>query len=414
MDPILDKLTKTRARMLLSNPWFGAQAMHLKFVEDNEHPTFSVDGTHMFFNREFAGSLNSRVLEFVLAHEVLHCSLRHCWRRNGRDAKTWNIATDYAINQILKDSGFMIHPQALLDSKFQGMTADQIYDLVRSEQRKQKNGAAQGQSGQSQESDQGTSGEQGEDSAQSPSGAGTGDSGEGSPQITGEVVDAPQKEGSGMAEAEEGNSEFDWQIATEQATRAAMKAGKMPGHLARLMEDSIRESNEDWVSILREFLQRLAPSNYSFRTPNRRIQGVTLPGIQRDVVGSLVLAVDTSGSVDEAMFKQFSEEFSSIVEEVRPHRVILIQADTRVSSYEEVQIGAPIELSRIGGGGTKFQPVFDKVHEEGEDPAALLYFTDLLPSDAPEEPDYPVLWVSPSWCENRTGFGQHVRISGVK
>ena len=44
-------------------------------------------------------------MDFVRCHEGMHRVLRHHLRMNDRDSELWNIATDYAINSILKKSG---------------------------------------------------------------------------------------------------------------------------------------------------------------------------------------------------------------------------------------------------------------------------------------------------------------------
>jgi len=54
-------------------------------------------------------------------------------------------------------------------------------------------------------------------------------------------------------------------------------------------------------------------------------------------------------------------------------------------------------LNVKGRGGTRFEPVFDYVRDNGIEPECLLYFTDLFPCDTPDPDwaDYPVLWVAP-------------------
>jgi hypothetical protein len=46
------------------------------------------------------------------------------------DPKKWNVAGDYALNQILVDSGFTLDDNWLIDNKFKGMSADEIYNLL--------------------------------------------------------------------------------------------------------------------------------------------------------------------------------------------------------------------------------------------------------------------------------------------
>lgn len=44
-----------------------------------------------------------------------------------------------------------------------------------------------------------------------------------------------------------------------------------------------------------------------------------------------------------------------------------------------------------GGGGTDFRPLFDRLAEESEPPAGVVYRTDLAGSFPDEPPQYPVI-----------------------
>jgi predicted metal-dependent peptidase len=78
---------------------------------------------------EFVDTLNSATLAGVLAHEVMHPALQHHVRRSGRDPKRWNEACDYAINPLLLDAGLSLPDGVLVDHRFRGMSAEQIYNL---------------------------------------------------------------------------------------------------------------------------------------------------------------------------------------------------------------------------------------------------------------------------------------------
>ena len=56
------------------------------------------------YNTKFIDSLTPKEAEFLFGHEVLHNVFEHMLVRIGdRDPQLWNIAADYAVNQILKD-----------------------------------------------------------------------------------------------------------------------------------------------------------------------------------------------------------------------------------------------------------------------------------------------------------------------
>jgi len=64
-----------------------------------------------------------------------------------------------------------------------------------------------------------------------------------------------------------------------------------------------------------------------------------------------------------------------------------------------------------GGGGTSFQPVFDKVAEMSIEPCCLVYFTDLENFDQIEQPPYPVMWVTTCKTSKEGEFGETIHLT---
>src|SRR5574343_230997 len=124
------QMALARTQLILRQGFFGMLALRLQFVERLDIPTLAVDGKHIFYNPDFVLSLSDKLTQSAVAHEVMHCALAHIGRRNGRDLKKWNVAGDYALNQILLDSKFQLGEGWLIDERFKGMSADQIYNLL--------------------------------------------------------------------------------------------------------------------------------------------------------------------------------------------------------------------------------------------------------------------------------------------
>ena len=106
-------------------------------------------------------------------------------------------------------------------------------------------------------------------------------------------------------------------------------------------------------------------------------------------MGELVLAVDTSGSIDVDLLQRFGAELRAAVDQTAPSRVRVIYCDTKVHRVDTFERGEEITLAPVGGGGTDFRPVFDAIEER---PACLVFFTDLCGRFPETAPDYPVLW----------------------
>ena len=411
------KLTRARTQLLLNQPFFGTLCLRLKLMT-GQVPTMATDGRRILYDPGFVNSLQPAELEAVLAHEVLHCALGHHCRRGQRDPELWNRAADYAINPLLLANGFCLPADALVDPAFDNLSAEEIYSRL------QKNGSGEN-SAQSPSADNRcrSTGPQ-DGSSQQPSGAPSpnqipnppiGASG-GKSGVTshagafGEVLDATDEDGKPASEAEKSRQQHEWNIAADQAIRSAKACGHEPTCIDRPLAES-RQSRQDWRTILRDFIAARAPSDYRWNPPNRRYiaSGLYLPSVQRAGLGTIVIGVDTSGSIGEEELEQFAGEISAISDDAQPEAIHVVYCDAAIQAVQEFGPSEPIHLEPKGGGGTDFRPVFTWIEENQVEPACLIYLTDLCCRSYPNPPDYPVLWVTDS---RRIGpFGETVQIS---
>jgi predicted metal-dependent peptidase len=192
---------------------------------------------------------------------------------------------------------------------------------------------------------------------------------------------------------------------------AARKAGTMPGDAERAVKD-VRESRTDWRNILKEFVDHTMPSDYSWLHPNRRFisQGIYLPGVEKENLGALLIAVDTSGSIDGALLNTFGSNIQAILSEARPEVVHVVYCDHRVQFTQEFTPDDTLALQPKGGGGTSFIPPFEWAKSKDLDVRAAIYLTD-LEGDFPPDPGYPVLWTTPEYINHVPPFGSVVRLT---
>ena len=184
-------------------------------------------------------------------------------------------------------------------------------------------------------------------------------------------------------------------MAVNQATTVARQAGKVPAGLNRTLEGAA-EASVDWREMLRRLWSDTIPADYSWMRPNRRHvwAGLYLPGVIREGVGEIAIAVDCSGSVNARQLRLFEAEVRSILEGQRPERVHVLYFDSEVQKVETYEAGQPFHLSPVGGGGTEFGPCFDWLDEHGIQPQTFVFLTDLYGSFPQSAPAYPVLWAS--------------------
>jgi predicted metal-dependent peptidase len=396
------RIQKARTTLLLDHPFFGSLLYRLKDRESRAIKTMATDGVSLLWNPEFVETLTAATLAGTLAHEVMHPALRHHLRRSGRDPKRWNIACDYAINPLLVDAGLKLPEGVLLENLFRGMSAEQIYNLLESEE----------DSDPASESDQpaptSTDPNSGSDGCESNQ--------PGVPETDGgigQVLDAPLNapgESDDSPTVEEQARE--WEIAVKQAMTVAQQAGKTPAGLDRTMEGAA-EAAVNWRELLRRLWSETTAADYSWMRPNRRHlwRGLYLPGVVKEGVGEIVIAVDCSGSISGRQLRLFEAEARSILDGQRPERVYVLYFDAVVQKVEIYEAGQPISLNPVGGGGTEFGPCFEWIYERGIMPQTMVFLTDLYGSFPSSAPSYPVLWASTG--RRQAPFGEVIPVQSA-
>lgn len=428
MDP---RISKQRTALVLDQPFFGVLALRLKVVEDASCKTFWTDGESLGYNPAYLGGLNDLETRGVLAHEVLHVANGHCWRQGDRDPKLWNDACDYAINPIVLDAGMLLPKGVLVDARFKGKSAEEIYAILAQEKRqkekqqkqqgkgKQDGGKPDAQSGQqsaSQPKQQPDSTPGGNSPPQSSNANGA-NTPSGNPEPTATPDAAPScGEVRQYTGDDKALKEADWKVAVLQAAKAAKMRGALPGALEAMATDAV-EPVVDWRPILHRFAQESSPTDYTFAMPNRRYlhMGLYLPSLNEPAVGDAVFVRDSSGSVWDETQAQFAAEIIAVNAGVQPRRLIVMDCNTRVTQVQIFERGDAVELDLLpvrGGGGTSFVEPFERLEKEGIRPAFLVYLTDMDGPFPDEAPDYPVLWASttPLKRARKAPFGEMVEV----
>lgn len=399
------RLVKARSALLRDHPFWGTLLFRLTPRETKSVPTMATDGVCLFYNPQFVEGLPPAELIGVLAHEVMHPALHHDTRRGTRDPKRWNKACDYAINPLLIDAGLHLPADRLFDQRFAGMSAEQIYNLLDQEQEGSHGG------GNSPNKDSNKS------SSPSPSPS-TATGPENSPETPGgfgQVLDAPTTAGAEETNVEvptPSSHEREWQIAVERAENVARVAGKTPAGLDRTLDTS-EKGRTDWREALRRTFSETLPADYSWLRPNRRYiaMGLYLPGIVREGVGEIVVAVDCSGSISRRVLSLFSGETDALVAEHQPERVHVLYFDSEIHRHDVFERGDAITLKPTGGGGTNFAPIFTHLEDQGIQPHTVVVLTDLLGSFPRHEPGYPVIWASTR--SGQAPFGSVISLEGA-
>lgn len=322
-------------------------------------PTACTDGRNDYYGREFVKSLSDKELSFVVLHETLHKAFRHLhvWRKLYEiDPRRANMACDYVINLVIEnydpEHNFVEMPKGgLLDRKYTGMNAKQVFDLLKN--------------------DRGGGG-----------------------------FDEHDWDGAKeMSEEEQEKLGRDIDRAIRQGQIAAKNAGTGAGGMPRELEDLI-QPQVDWKQELQEFVRSTCRGNdtSTWRKLNRRYmaQDIYLPSLCSEKVQGVVVGVDTSGSISSEL-QAFMSELKHIMESVNPERLDLMYWDSEVAKHEVYENasfdGLLASTQPTGGGGTEPDCVAQYMKGKNLSPDCVVMLTDGHVPNWGTEWNAPVLWV---------------------
>lgn len=401
----MQDIVSARVRMLIKLPFFGVIATKLKVINATKWcKTCATDGRHLYYNEDFLGKLGKREVEFVVAHEVLHCIYDHMERRGGRDPRLWNCAADYVINLELVDAGFRMPKDAngenigLLDERFRDMTTNQVYDIIK------------------EESDKGEFSKDADSFDEHMTGE-SNNSQDGDP--SGENGPVP------LSDDDRTNIEHEIQESVNQASKQIdpEKSG-IPGRIKKMLHD-LSQPKISWTDYLFKQVSGSVVTDTTWQRPNRKTQmaGVILPSTVKEEEINVVVGVDTSGSINATMFSDFISEVYSIMSQFTVFNLYFFCWDSMCYTLHEFNQHTADEIltTEFEGGGGNDGVIFveEYLKEKGiiYDIDNLVMFTDghiLGPWDDGTPPPYAdkttwVIWGSgivPPW-------GQHVEYTDL-
>lgn len=382
------QMRRARSHLILGQPFYGALSMYLELKEDPSCPTAWTDGVHIGYNPDFVLSLTHEERVFLFAHEAMHCAWQHHLRRDHRDPKIWNEVCDDIINPHLRAQK-MTMPAMGRPGVDEDISAESLYA------RRARDGKGGGKGSQGQQG-----GQQG-GQPQPGQGDGQGDQPGDHPGGLGEVRDCP-------ADQRQENA-TSWSTNLQNVARICKQQGTLPAGMEDLIAD-ILSPKVDWKTRLRSFVEQHAKNDYRWNPVNRRHlhRGIYLPTMRGESLPEFVVAIDTSASVSDRELAQFAGELNAMLEGYDT-KVHVLYCDTQVAHVDEyASEDLPLYLTRHGGGGTRFAPVWDKVEELGIQPCCTIYMSDMECSDYGDAPPYPVLWMSTATNPSPPPFGEIV------
>ncbi len=172
--------------------------------------------------------------------------------------------------------------------------------------------------------------------------------------------------------------------------------GLMPGFFMSQVARINAPPVLSWQTILKKYVGTLSASKVKTRMRLNRRQPLRfdISGTTTEKILKIVVAIDTSGSVNDRQVAEIFNEILAILAK-RKHEITVIECDARVQRVYRVKTAADIKTKVMGRGGTRFTPVIEYINQDKYfRDALLIYFTDGFgEADIPRPRTYRNLWV---------------------
>lgn len=376
-------ITKSKVFMGNSAAFLGPLMSMMAFIWSEEVLTAATNGKTFWWNPVWFLSLDPKVRETVLVHELWHVARLHMVRLGERNPKIWNYACDIRINNDLDLQKYSFHgTHPWLDHTYDSperASEEDIYDQL----------MAQGQSAL--------------DALLASLGGAWGLTPDGG--MVGDMEEPADKDD--LAET------INNVVQAAHVARLSGHAGDIPGEVEQLIKQFLSPV-VPWETLLHKFFHDLLEEDYSWRRPNRRFSDIYLPSRYEDEgkLDHLIYYLDVSGSITDAQVIRFNSEVKYIKDTFNPKKLTLVQFDTRITAEKTFLDNEPFdELVVVGRGGTALEPVREHMIEHR--PTAAVIFSDLY--CVPMQPlpfEVPTIWVAIGNKDTPVPFGERINIRG--
>jgi len=317
---------------------------------DESIPTACVGGKKIRFNPDFMMNLPAEQRGYVLIHELWHVARLHQYRRKDRDLKLWNMACDYRINNDMDVDGYKISkiPDILLDYTYscpEPWAEEDIYKEL------EKNADGSTQFMQDIEPE----------------------AGEGEGKEFKEVVAAINK-------------------AAIQAKMVDKSFSLEDVGLSKLLSDVIKPPVR-WDVVLQNWVTDVIKEDWTWRRPNRRFEDYRPSIDEEEVITSINIWLDTSGSMTQEDLKIALGTLKALMSQYQRLKVTFWCFDTKITSKKEFHTVIPKEIEITGFGGTVFDEPAIEINKRKDD--IHIVITDLYFNPVPLRNNFKLIWLIP-------------------
>ena len=359
------KIEKAYKKLLIENPFYGLFLLGLSKVIDKSVETACVRkrgiNCELVINPEYWETQDDMQQLNLIQHEVYHIVFQHMFITPFfKNHEVLNVAADCEVNSYLQnlDDTWIVPSMFNAESK---LGTKVYYDIIMNQT-----------------------------PPPLPQGGGGSNSSNGLP----DTKDDHSSWGKEFQECSDAEKQLIQNQINSQIKTAAEQTIKMRGTIPAEMQAIVDELFKpkprvfDWKAYFRRMLGSIYDINIK---KTRRKESIRFPGaagIKHKKKVSILVAVDTSGSVNDEELKDFFSEITYIYK--AGARITILECDAAISAnYEYTGKWTGKVHSRVG---TDFQPVIDYYRKNMKDYAALVYFTDgecSIPNNVPRD----TIWV---------------------
>ncbi len=362
-------------------PFLAHLALALRWRMDPSIETACTNGVEVRVSPEFFSSLPPEQQAGLVAHEALHCALRHNERgkrfiQTPVDAARWNVAADITVNAACALAGFRLPPGSIRDPAREHLSVEEIYRALRSGTRSRTMG-----------------------------------------KLVGSRLRDLNVEDATVLSLGPDTDAIDWPSVIRRADILARRhggrgAGSTALGIDRELRAALGQAQVDWRSVLWRYLAE-SPSDWGGWDRRLVWQGSYIPTLDGQRLRAVV-GIDTSGSIDSKLLHAFLAELVGILGATRNLSIHLYWTDTQLYGPTFLDHNSdPSQLTPQGGGGTNLGPLFlaaaSLARDEGTPALPVIYLTDGFGPTLDREPDsISALWVIPEHGRQDQPWGEVV------
>jgi len=358
-----DKIVQAKIRLRKRNPFFSGLAQYLEPQESNEVQHMGVDGENdiLYYNPEWAESINSEVILEEMIHNILHKSLGHT-NEQYENSPIGDLAKDIKVDNIMTNEGF--------GSRRNGTLADnainyEIFDNTANITIKDKDNKSH--SFIYDNIDKGfveqLYGKMSHMSVlQSPNDKKPNNS-------DGDGDNEPKGDHGKHSKSQTASKNKQTKKWAKRMQQSAMQSKGIQSSELQRMLDKLSEPEVDWNDLFRDRVSGMMITDFTWAKPSKLFysMGIYLPGYIRQEF-KLLIGIDTSGSVSQKQFSKMMGEVYSIFEQHPSVVIDVLVGDTRLTDHIHLTASNKEDIltTPITGGGGTSHTFYKKWIEEND------------------------------------------------